>query len=54
MKVGIEGSTDFLQNNILKVRLKEEHDMEALAGELCRGVFVSLGIFEIEPRGLNL
>ena len=54
MKVGKEGSTDFLQNIILKVSLKEEHDMEGLAGELCRCVFVTLGIFEIEPRGLNL
>ncbi len=54
MKVGKEGSTDFLQDIILKVRLKEGHDMEGLAGELRRCVFVSLGIFEIEPRGLNL
>ncbi len=54
MKVGKEGSTDFLQNMILKVRVKAEHDMYVLAGELRRCVFVSLGIFEIEPCRLNL
>ena len=54
MKVGKEGSTDFLQNLILKVRVKAEHVIYGLAGELRRCVFVSLGIFEIEPSGLNL